>query len=64
MRIELNCAHCGGNRFDVDKVDSDDSLIRCQDCGHLIGTLASLKDQFEAEVIRASRATAASASLS
>ncbi len=52
MRIDLNCACCGSNRFSMDQAESDHSLIRCLDCGHLIGTLGNLKEQVAAEVLR------------
>lgn len=45
MRIELNCANCGGNRFDYPLVLTDNAVITCVDCGHEIGTVADLKDK-------------------
>jgi hypothetical protein len=54
MRIELNCAECGSNRFSLDQGNSDRSLIICQDCGHEIGTLAKLKQMLADEVMRRS----------
>jgi hypothetical protein len=53
----LNCSRCGNNRFSIDQADSDHSVIRCLDCGHLIGTLASLKEQMTEEVMRRSAST-------
>lgn len=52
MRIELNCAICGGNRFSLDQGNTDRSLIICEDCGHEIGTLAKLKQMLADEVMR------------
>lgn len=55
MRIELNCAVCGDNRFDLGKaVEGDDAIICCDACGHEIGTLAELKERVAAEVMRRS----------
>lgn len=51
MRIELNCAKCGGNRFSIEKYSADDTRIRCEDCEHDIGTLAELKERVAAEVL-------------
>ena len=51
MRIELNCIKCGGNRFTLDQAHSDSSNVRCQDCGHEIGTLAELKERVAEEVV-------------
>ena len=52
MRIELNCAVCGDNRFDLGKADHGDAVICCDACGHKIGTLAELKERVAAEVLR------------
>ena len=54
MRIVLNCAVCGSNRFSLDQGQSDRSLIICEDCGHEIGTLARLKQMVADEVMRRS----------
>jgi len=32
MRIELNCAVCGSNRFSLDRYDEDESKVSCEDC--------------------------------
>jgi hypothetical protein len=52
VRIELNCADCGGNRFSLDHGNSDGSLIICEDCGHKVGTLGKLKQMVAEEVLR------------
>ena len=52
MRIDLNCAECGKNRFNLGDGTEDDSLIRCELCGHEIGTMAELKERVAAEVLR------------
>ena len=52
MRIELNCAECGKNSFDLSAANEDDSLICCNSCGHEIGTLADLKERVAAEVLK------------
>lgn len=51
MRIELNCAKCGGNRFSIEKYSADDTRIKCEDCEHEVGTLAELKERVAAEVL-------------
>ena len=52
MRIELNCAECGGNRFSLDQGMSDRSLVICEECGREIGTMARLKAQVAAQVMK------------
>ena len=52
MRIELNCAECGNNSFNLGQGAKDDSLIYCKLCGHRIGTMAELKERIAAEVLR------------
>jgi uncharacterized Zn finger protein len=52
VRIELNCAVCGDNHFDLAKADRGDTIIRCDACGHEIGTLAELKERVAAEVLK------------
>ena len=54
MRIELNCAQCGGNRFTLSCFDDDNTEIECVDCGHNIGTMAQLKARLADEVIKRS----------
>ncbi|HWH17379.1 MAG TPA: hypothetical protein VNT77_03450 [Allosphingosinicella sp.] len=51
MRIEINCAACGNNRFSFRGDLNDDSVIACQDCGHVIGTVAELKERVAEEVL-------------
>ena len=55
MRIDLTCKVCGQNRFSLEHDVEDDSHIKCEDCGHEIGTLAELKQQVAEEVIRRSK---------
>jgi len=52
MRIELTCAECGKNSFNLGHGAEDDSVIRCNVCGHVIGTLAELKERVAAEVLK------------
>ena len=52
MRIELNCAECGKNRFTIIEAMDDNALVRCSDCGHHIGTMAELKELVAAEVLK------------
>jgi hypothetical protein len=57
VRIDIVCAKCGGNRFSIDRAAADDTRIRCDDCGHEIGTMAELKERVAAEVLRRARAS-------
>ena len=52
MKIELSCAACGGNGFDLDQDRADDCLIKCGDCGHEVGTLAELKERVADSVMK------------
>jgi DNA-directed RNA polymerase subunit RPC12/RpoP len=54
MRIELNCAKCGENRFDLHATMPDDAHVSCAACGHKIGTMTELKERVAAEVLRRS----------
>lgn len=44
VRIELSCQDCGQNRFDFPAGGNDQSEVVCAHCGHVIGTMAELKD--------------------
>lgn len=56
MRIELNCAECGENRFTIIQAMKNGSAVRCSTCGHQIGTMEELKERVAEEVMkRASR---------
>jgi len=55
MKIELNCAACGSNHFELGGPRADDAVIACGDCGHVIGTLGELKLRVAEEVLRRSR---------
>ena len=55
MRIELNCAACGSNRFTLDQEAEDACHVECDDCGHQIGTLGELKQKVAALVLSHSR---------
>lgn len=55
MRIDINCAKCGSNRFSLDGAAADDTRIRCEDCSHDIGSLRELKERVADEVLRRSR---------
>jgi len=61
MRIDLKCAKCRSNNFELANADADSSEILCADCGHVIGTMGELKERLAAEVIRRSRIVSAKA---
>lgn len=50
MRIYFSCAECGKNRFSLTDAESDACMVRGEDCGHDVGTLAELKRYFSAAV--------------
>ena len=52
MRIELNCAECGRNRFTIIQAMKNGTMVRCSDCGHEIGTIEELKERVAAEVMK------------
>jgi DNA-directed RNA polymerase subunit RPC12/RpoP len=52
VRIELACAECGKNSFNLGHGVEDDSRIRCEFCGHEIGTMAELKQRIADEVLK------------
>lgn len=52
MRIELNCAKCGKNSFDLGHGVENESVIRCNACGHRIGTMLELKERLATEVLK------------
>lgn len=54
MRIELNCAKCGNNRFALDGDIADGAHIECESCGHKIGTMGELKARVASEVLKRS----------
>jgi hypothetical protein len=56
MRIELNCAVCGDNRFNLGDGVEGNAVICCDACGHRMGTLAELKERVAAEVMKRSAA--------
>lgn len=54
MKIELNCAVCGSNNFELADALTDECAVSCADCGHVIGTMGELKAKLAEEVIRRS----------
>ena len=52
MKIELNCAQCGSNRFIYPLKFTDTSVIICADCGHEVGTVAELQQKVMDELER------------
>lgn len=57
MKIELNCAVCGGNNFELSDAATDDASVACADCGHIIGTMGQLKAKLAEEVLSRVRRT-------
>lgn len=55
MRIDLKCAACGGNNFELGDAESDNCSVACAECGHVVGTLGQLKTKLADEVMRRSR---------
>jgi uncharacterized Zn finger protein len=55
MRIEINCAVCGSNNFELADAHTDDCTVSCADCGHILGTMGELKAQLAEEVLRRSQ---------
>lgn len=52
LRIEMNCAVCGQNRFTIlEGLDDDAADVNCSECGHHIGTMGELKERVAAEVL-------------
>jgi predicted nucleic acid-binding Zn ribbon protein len=60
MRIELNCAKCGENRFTIIQGMKDEADVSCSECGHKIGTMGDLKQLLAAEVMKRAAARPAS----
>jgi hypothetical protein len=54
MRIELNCAQCGQNRFTLLQGMEDGGVVLCVECGHSIGTMEELKERLAEEVLKRS----------
>lgn len=52
MRIEINCASCGSNNFQLNEAQTDKCVVSCADCGHVLGTMGELKDKLAEEVAR------------
>ena len=45
MKLDLKCASCGSNRFQLGDAPADDFIVECGECGHVIGTMGQLKDK-------------------
>jgi uncharacterized Zn finger protein len=57
MRIDLSCAECGQNVFRLDQFDDPLALIKCNECGHLVGTLQSLQERAVEQLLQSKQAT-------
>ena len=55
MRVELNCAECGDNRFTIIQAINNGTVVHCSKCGHEIGTIDELKERVAAEVMKRTR---------
>ena len=51
MRINLACAECGENRFQLMEEMRDDVVVTCARCNHVLGTMAELKERVAEEVM-------------
>lgn len=56
MHIEMNCAECGENSFNLGNGVKGYTIIRCGACGHEIGTLDELKERVATEVLKRAKA--------
>ena len=45
MQLDLVCRECGGNRFDYPFTLNANSVIKCADCGHKVGTVADMQQK-------------------
>ena len=45
--LRLACDFCGGDRFAFPGDAEEDALVICEDCGGIVGTVRSLKEQIE-----------------
>lgn len=52
LKIDLSCGECGSNRLDIPAGASDDSPVVCEECGHVLGSLAEVKRRVEQAVLR------------
>ena len=59
MKIDLACELCGGNRFAFPEGVDEDTLVTCSDCGGLVGTLRSLREQIERAILSKQKARGA-----
>ena len=51
MKFEIDCAACGSNNFHLNDAQTDECVVTCADCGHVLGTMGELKERLAAEVI-------------
>lgn len=51
MRIELSCTACGKNRFSYPAAGGDEAVVTCEECDHVVGTLAELKERVAEAVL-------------
>ncbi len=47
MDFGLTCPHCGDNRFKFPETLNSDEQVKCEDCGHSLGTVEELKRKVE-----------------
>ena len=57
LRIDLNCNECGSDSFCLDRPASDSSMISCDGCGHIMGTIGELKTELGRAILRRSTAS-------
>lgn len=51
MPLDIHCPECGSNNLRLNGAEADDSVIACGECGHVLGTLETLKDEVSDFVI-------------
>ena len=52
MQLDPTCGECGGNQFDYPFMMNANSMIRCADCGHKVGTVADIQQMVVAAMAR------------
>ena len=51
MKVKMTCRECGNNRFNFPEGGGDDAQVSCAECGHLLGSMGTLKEAVATAVI-------------